>query len=100
MSRKTRTTDAEMRREEAELSAFADEIAPRVPTVKVYRLEAGGKQKLLFATDIDFFSLEILRDHYDGGRFLVRTVRSNGTYGPSRIVLVESKRERRSDEGR
>ena len=100
MPRKTQGRDAGITREEARLSAFVDDIAPRLPTVKVYRLEPGGKQKFLFATVIEFFSLEILREEYDGGKFLVRTVHSNGTYGPSRVVDVASRRERYNYEGR
>jgi len=78
--------------EEAKLNEFMENIAPRLPTLKIYRLEPDGKQKLLTTTFLEFFSYEELREQFGGGRFLVRSVRSNGTYGPSRVVDVEPPR--------
>lgn len=76
--------------EDAQLNAFVEEIAPREPILKVYRLEQNGRQTFLYATELDSFSLEDLRDHFGAGSFLLRTVRSNGTYGPSRVVHIGS----------
>lgn len=97
MLRRNRVPIKRVGSEEAQLSAFMDDIAPREPLLKVYRIEA-GKQTFLFATDFEFFSLEDLRNQYGGGKFLLRSVRSNGTYGPSRVVKVATPRARRTDE--
>jgi hypothetical protein len=58
MSRKTLATDAGTTREEAQLNAFVDDIAPRSPTVKVYRIEDDGKQKILVCHGHWFLFLE------------------------------------------
>jgi hypothetical protein len=92
MARKTKqTVDAA---EDKKLREFEDDIAPRMPWVKIYRIEKDGRQTFLGATDLEFFSFEMLRHEFGGGKFLVRTVRSNGTWGPSRIVHVASDRDR------
>jgi hypothetical protein len=67
------------------LNRLMDDLAPRGPTVKVYRIGDDGKQTFLGATDLQWFSLTWVRDTFGGGKYLVRTVRSNGTYGPSEL---------------
>jgi len=94
VTRKTRKLLPQITAEDARLNSFVDQIFPREPTLKVYRIDPDGKQTFLYATDLEFFSLDELRDHHDGGKFLLRTVRSNGTYGPSRVVYVAERYQR------
>jgi hypothetical protein len=75
--------------EDKQLNAFLDEFSPRQPMIRIYRVEADGKKHTyLGASDLDCFSLEGVREHFGGGTFLLRSVRSNGTYGPSRVVSI------------
>ncbi len=88
-------------------AAFIEDIgAPREPTIRIYRLEPLQKQhrthfrkqtrvgEVLFS---DFSHgnniFEYLREEFGVGTFLLRTVRSNGTYGPSRVVRIGRMRE-------
>jgi hypothetical protein len=94
MSRKNKSREnLKFISEDTRLNAFMEDIFPRWPMLKVYRLGPGGKQTFLCSADLETFSLGMLRDQYDGGKFLLRTIRSNGTYGPSRVVQVAPKRE-------
>jgi hypothetical protein len=95
-------------RELKALTAFMDNIgSSREPTIRIYRLETPQKQHqtrfrkhtrvgevLLsdFSHDpSDLF--EYLRAEFGAGTFLLRTVRSNGTYGPSRVVSIARTRD-------
>jgi hypothetical protein len=75
--------------EEEKLEQFVDNIWPREPTLRIYRVdEKTKKQTLLGSADLDTFELDLLRERYGAGCFLLRTVRSNGTWGPSRMVWI------------
>jgi hypothetical protein len=81
------------RREEARLKAVIDSIGPpREPLVKFYRLPGDGRHVLVGAMLLCEFPMgdceQYLSDVHGPGEFLVRTVRANGTFGPSRIVRI------------
>jgi hypothetical protein len=85
------------RREEARLKAVIESIgSPREPMVKFYRLPGDGRHILVGAIPVFDFPFdsceEYLRDNFGGGEYIVRTVRSNGTFGPSRIVRIAENR--------
>jgi hypothetical protein len=76
-------------KEERRLKVFIDKLGPpREPTVKIYRIEPDGKQTRLGVMELEWFDEETLRKQFGAGTFLVRTVRSNGTYGPSRVLRI------------
>src|SRR6185369_4959511 len=70
--------------EDRRLTAFIEQIGtPREPTVRIYRLDSDGKQTRLGVMSLDYCDEESVREQFGPGTFLLRTVRSNGTYGPS-----------------
>ena len=85
------------RREEARLKEIVESVGlPREPMVKFYRLPGDGRHILVGAISLDEFPMdsceEYLREMFGGGEYLVRTVRSNGTFGPSRTVRIAERR--------
>ena len=79
--------------EDKQLQAFIDAMPDdRQPRLRIYRLESDGSQTRLFAGALEEFPAEdaqpMLQDWFGAGKFLVRTVRSNGTYGPSRVFHI------------
>jgi hypothetical protein len=87
MRRKNKAQSPGKRRpEDAQLSEFMENIWPKDPILKIYRVGPNGKQTLLGSAVLDSFSLDHVRHRFGSGTFLLRTVRSNGTYGPSRVV--------------
>jgi hypothetical protein len=75
--------------EDEEMMAFMENIAPRSPTLRIYRIDSEEKkQEFLGCLPLLGFSLEEVRDQFGSGTFLLRSVRSNGTYGPSRVVRI------------
>ena len=89
--------------QDKKLQAFMEDIGPsRVPTIRIYRLKFDQKQSQThFRKQIrvgeaplsDFSRdpsgiFEYLRAEFGAGTFLLRTVRPNGTYGPSRVVHI------------
>ena len=78
--------------EDEQLSEFMDNLCPRVPMLKIYRIEEDGKQTFLGALAMGLFCLDEVRSRFGGGKFLIRSVRSNGTYGPSRVVQIAPRR--------
>jgi hypothetical protein len=70
--------------------------------MKIYKIEANGKQvcvDCLFSEQYDSKTgafkfpnannvLEGIRDKFGAGKYLLRTVYSNGRFGPSRIVHI------------
>jgi hypothetical protein len=101
MSRRTRSNIH--LREDQEFSTFVEELGPlREPTIRIYRLEENQRQnrtrfrKQIRVDEVLFsdFSRDpssiyvYLRANFGPGCFLLRTVRSNGVYGPSKLVYV------------
>jgi hypothetical protein len=75
--------------EEQQMHEFMDDIAPRSPTLRIYRIDADGKKhEFLGCAQLEEFSLEDVRERFGSGTFLLRSVRSNGTFGPSRVVRI------------
>lgn len=71
------------------LQQFIETIGPpREPTVRIYRIEPDGKQTRLGSMSLDGCDEEAVRAEFGGGTFLLRTVRSNGTYGPSTVLRI------------
>ncbi len=92
-NKRKRSKDTGTPDEEAQLRGFIDQIGPgREPTGKIYRLPVDGRQVLLGTVTIYDFPVDeygaYLRDAFGPGTFLIRTVRTNGTFGPSRIVRI------------
>jgi hypothetical protein len=100
--RRKRNTSKPKATEEHYFRRYLDEIVgPSEPTVKIYRIEPNGKQvcvDCLFVEQVVDFSkglfkfsrpddvLENIRHQFGPGRYLLRTVYSNGRFGPSRRV--------------
>lgn len=73
------------------LNEFMEDIAPREPRIRIYRVNSETKKHTFLGTAaVEGFSLNDLREWYGSGAFLLRTVRSNGKYGPSRVVRIGS----------
>ena len=84
--------------EDEQLNKFLDDLWPREPRIRIYRIdEHTKKQTPLGSAHIDGFELEQLRERFGGGCFLLRTIRSNGSWGPSRVVHVAGSRNVRSE---
>jgi hypothetical protein len=77
--------------EDEELNDFCENLAPRGPTLRIYRIESDGRRTRLQFLSMDVFSEEYLREEFGGGTYLVRTVRSNGTWAPSRVIGIASR---------
>ena len=66
-------------------------IGLRDPSIQIYRLGADGKQELMGTVSLDVLKMgieESIQNNFGAGKFLVRTVLSNGTFGPSRTVVI------------
>jgi hypothetical protein len=75
--------------EDQRLQQFIETIGPpREPTVRIYRIEPDGKQTRLGSMALDGCDEEAVRAQFGAGAFLLRTVRSNGTYGPSTVLRI------------
>ena len=87
--------------EDRQLQAFMDDVFPkREPTIRIYRLEPNEKRKnspfrkqtrlaeILFCEARRANIFEYLRLHFGPGSYLLRSVRSDGVYGASRVVEV------------
>jgi hypothetical protein len=89
--------------QDEELRSFVEDIGlAREPTIRIYKLDSGRKQsqthfrKQIRVGEVLFsdFShdpsciFDYLRSEFGAGTFLLRTVRPNGTYGPSKVVRV------------
>ena len=87
------------------LSAFMDNVFPhREPFIRIYRLEPNvirqntpfrkqtriGEICLSEADNI----LQELQHQFGAGTYLLRSIRSNGTYGPSRVVRIAERTRR------
>lgn len=90
---KTKTEDHYFRQ-------FLDDLAPTEPLVKIYRIEPNGKQVCLDYLFLETMKSGVLklpgtsqvlrniRDQFGPGKYLLRTVYSNGRFGPSRVVHI------------
>jgi len=80
-------------REEKLLNQFIDSIGvENEPTVRIFRLEENGKRTRMGVVTLDVCDEESIQAQFGGGTFLVRTVRSNGTFGPSKVIGIEERR--------
>jgi len=74
-----------------QLKAIMEEVSPREPHIRIYRvIPETKKHKFLGTAGVNGFSLDDVREWHGGGTFLLRTVRSDGKYGPSRVVRIAS----------
>ena len=80
MARRKRQRDPD---EERKLRKFVDRVSSREPRVKVYRKEPDNSLTPLTTRSLDGFSEEELRDAFGPGACFLRTIRSDGTFGPS-----------------
>jgi len=85
MVRKRRSEEAE---EEQRLETWLDSWIPREPHLRIYRITDERKQVFLTTSSLGGFDPEQLREEYGAGKFLLRTVRSNGKWGPSRVLRI------------
>jgi len=75
--------------EERKLIDVIEQIGPpREPSVRVYRIDADGKQTRMGVMSLEYCDEEAVREQFGTGTFLLRSVRSNGTYGPSTVVRL------------
>jgi hypothetical protein len=89
--------------EEKYFRGYLDEICgPTDPVVKIYKIERNGKQVCVDCLFIEQYNTQLgafqfpnpnyvldgIRDKFGPGRYLLRTVYSNGRFGPSRIVHI------------
>ena len=79
--------------EDEQIQAFMDRLPDlRQPQVKIYRIEENKRHTCLHVCPLDEFPVDktesALQHWFGAGDFLVRTVRSNGTYGPSRVFHI------------
>jgi hypothetical protein len=85
------------RKEENYFRSVLDQICPpAMPVIKVYRIKGDRTQVCVFTVypddfkgDLPIFSENVLKEihnHCGPGKYLLRTVHSNGRFGPSRIV--------------
>ena len=78
--------------EERQMQEFVDRIGPPpIPVVRVYRITEDGKQTRIDEADLESVDEVYLRERFGPGSYLLRTVRSNGTYGPSKVVRIASR---------
>jgi hypothetical protein len=82
---------AATRKEENYFRRLLDEICPASePVLKVYKVRSDGKQVCVFSIYPDDFKssdvLNHIRNQFGPGSYLLRTVHSNGRFGPSRVV--------------
>jgi len=79
--------------EDEQLQAFIDTLIPRQPKIKIYRIESDKRQTPMGVFNLDELSgssvEQRIADTCGAGTFLVRTIRSNGRYGPSRVVAID-----------
>ena len=61
-------------------------FGPREPVVRIYRLEHDGSQ-----SRVDSDTRGNIRARFGPGKFLIRTILPNGTFGPSRVVSIGTK---------
>lgn len=100
MPRKQATRLTALDAERDRLRGLLDaKLGPRDSSIKIYLLEPDGKQRLMGSDTLDLlendFGLEeTIRDRFGSGKFLVRTVLPNGTFGPSRVVAIGDRYQR------
>jgi hypothetical protein len=81
--------------EDEQLTELMEFISPRNPYIRVYRVDPHTKRHTYLGNlDADGFDLSVVREAFGSGTFLVRSVRSNGKYGPSRIVGIAPRPQR------
>lgn len=87
------------------LAAFMENVFPgREPTIRIYRIESNElRQNTPFRKQTRLGEIclseadNILQDmqfQFGAGTYLLRSVRSNGTYGPSRVVRIAERTRR------
>jgi hypothetical protein len=86
--------------EEKYFRRFLEDLAPSDPVIKIYRIERNGKQVCLDCVFAEITKqgvlrfpqstniLHSIRVKFGPGRYLLRTVYSNGRFGPSRVVHI------------
>lgn len=74
-------------KEGQDLQEFVSGLQTDVLRIKIYRLERAG-EVWLDTISRDEFSEEDTREHYGPGSYKVKTLRSNGTWGPSVVFRV------------
>jgi len=86
--------------EEDYFRQFLDNVWPTEPVIRIYRIESNGKQVCLDSLFVEMVKPGVLRipgaDHvldnirgqFGPGKYLLRTVYSNGRFGPSRVVHI------------
>src|SRR5690242_20701432 len=89
--------------EDEYLRRYLDEIVgPAEPKLKIYRIKPNGKQvcvNCLFVEEYDLSRgvlkfarpacvVENIRAQFGPGKYLLRTVYSNGRFGPSRVLDI------------
>ena len=85
MARKKKRLNPE---EERKLREFVENVSPHEPRLKIYRKESNKQDTPVTTMTLDAFSEEELRDQFGHGTYFLRTVRSNGTYGPSCVIRI------------
>ena len=85
MARKKKRKNPE---EERMLREFVENVAAREPRVKIYRKESNNEQTPITTMTLDAFSEEELREGFGHATYFLRTVRSNGTFGPSCVIRI------------
>jgi hypothetical protein len=96
----------ELRPQVTEESYFRDYleqiVGPTEPRIKIYKILPNGKQVCVHCIFVEEYSSskgvyrfppadrlpEIIRDQFGPGRYLLRTVYSNGRFGPSRVMHI------------
>jgi len=88
------------RTEEDYFRQFLDGVWPTEPAIKIYRIGSNGKQVCVDSLFVEMVKPGVLRiegadnvlNHIRGqfgpGKYLLRTVYSNGRFGPSRVVHI------------
>lgn len=89
--------------EENYFRRYLDEICgPTDPIMKIYKIERNGKQVCVDCLFLERYDsktgvfkfpnpsnvLESIRGKFGPGKYLLRTVYSNGKFGPSRVVQI------------
>ena len=95
-----RSAESKTRTEEDYFRQFLDGVWPTEPVVKIYRIGSNGKQVCLDSLSVEMVKPGVLRivgadnvlNHirvqFGPGKYLLRTVYSNGRFGPSRVVHI------------
>jgi hypothetical protein len=99
-------SDAQTTTENRYFREFLDDVCgPNEPMIKIYSVQANGKQTCIdcvFPDHSDYTKagapefhfpssvelLKRLRNDFGSGKYLLRTVHSNGRFGPSRVITI------------